>query len=206
MERAVQRCVVVGRDGVILRRLANGRVLSWREMEFLPRALDGLRLLANYGFGVLVVPNQECAEKGWLRPHEQQQVARRLMLEAALAGGRIDQLYHCVHAQVEACNCRSPQSGLLRRAVAEHALVAAETYVIGASAEEMEAAAVAGCPAILLRRDAFLDSGAAESGGSEASVGSLYEAAEIIVKRNGSNKGAESTKHWERLEPAHHTR
>jgi D-glycero-D-manno-heptose 1,7-bisphosphate phosphatase len=212
MEKALHRHVVVGRDGVLIRRLAGGKVLSWREIEFLPRALDGLRLLASQGCAVLVVSNRECAEKSLLRPHEHQQVVRRLMLEAALAGGRIDQVYDCAHAPGDGCNCRSPQAGLLRRAIAEHALVAAETYVIGDSAEDMHAAAVAGCPTIFLRRDAFLDSRTPDCDPGKTNVSSLYEAVELILKQTSSSLEIVLRRNWPRSgprlpwgdEPAHH--
>jgi D-glycero-D-manno-heptose 1,7-bisphosphate phosphatase len=183
MARGRQRCVLVGRDGVINRRLACGEVLSWKQIEFLPRALDGLRLLAEHGHDVLVISNQQGVGKGLLCPHELHRLTRRLLLEVALAGGKIDKVYYCTHAPTDGCGCRAPRPGLLRRAMAEYALRAADTYVISDSSEDMEAAAVAGCPAILLQRNAFLTSGVNGDGGGVEIASNLHEAAELIVRR-----------------------
>lgn len=56
----MSRCVLLDRDGVINRRIPNGYVTSWEQFEFLPRALDALRLLAEGGHRALVVSNQAC--------------------------------------------------------------------------------------------------------------------------------------------------
>jgi D-glycero-D-manno-heptose 1,7-bisphosphate phosphatase len=193
----------LGREGVINRRLAGGYVLSWKQIEFLPRALDGLRLLAEHGYGVVVISNQECVGKGLLCPHQLQRLTRRLLLEVALAGGRIDKVYYCTHAPTDGCSCRTPRPGLLRRAMAEQALRAADTYVISDSSEDMEAAAVAGCPAILLRRDAFLTSGVAGDEGFREIASNLHEAAERIVNRGLPTLEEILGKEWAGFDFAH---
>lgn len=177
-----QRYVLMNRDGVIHRRLFSREVLSWNDVEFLPRALDALRLLAEHGFGVLVVSHQQCVSNGQVTPVQLQRLTQRMLLEVALRGGTIDKVYYCLHHQNSSCQCRPPAAGLFRRALAEHHLRASETFVISDSPQYLSAAASLGCPQIHLQRDAFL-SNAPEDNDQQGLASNLYEAAEHLITR-----------------------
>ena len=182
MSREMRRYVLLERDGVINRRLSAGYVKSWEDFEFLPRALDALRLLAENDYGALVVSNQGCVGKGLLSLRELQSMTRRFLLEVALAGGDIAKVYYCTHDPLDGCNCRKPEPGLLCRAMAEHAIRPMDTYVIAESESDMRAASKAGCRGFLLRREAFLTTAVRSEGGPET-ASNLYEAVEKIVRR-----------------------
>ena len=180
MYRQQPRYVLLDRDGVINRRVPGGYVTSWERFEFLPRALDGLRLLAQHGYRALVISNQACVGKGLLSSEDLELITRRFLLEVALSGGNIAHVYYCKHKEEDRCNCRKPLPGLIVRARLEQGFVPGETYLIGDSQSDLAAAEAAGCPAILIRRDAFLENHAA--GAQRLMVTSnLLEAAEMIV-------------------------
>jgi len=181
MREARRNCVLLGRDGVINRRIASG-VRSWSQFEFLPHALEGLQLLEANGWTVLVVSNQPGAGSGALGGRELEVLTQRFLLEVALAGGWIANVYYCPHTVASDCLCRKPLPGLLLRAMSEHRVNAQEAYMIGDSGEDMEAAARVGCRGILLRRDTFLTAGLRREGGCEI-TSNLYEAAKEIVRR-----------------------
>lgn len=186
MERPAQPIVILGRDGVINRRVKPGGVRCWQQFEFLPRTLEALRLLAQNGFGVVVSSRQECPGNGGPSANELEKLTRRFLLEVALAGGKIDRVYHCTHSAAAECDCLAPQPNLVRRVLADYGLQAEETYFLSDSIEDVEAAGVAGCRAILLRRDAFLTSGEPGSGGCGEIATNLYEAVERILGRENS--------------------
>jgi D-glycero-D-manno-heptose 1,7-bisphosphate phosphatase len=183
MKRQRERAVLMGRDGVINRRVGRGFVQNWEQFEFLPGALEGLRVLAENGYKVLVVSKEESVGKGLLSQNELDRLTRRMLLEVALDGGKIEQVYYCMHAPSEVCHCRTPRIGLLRQAMAEHGLYAEDTSFVSDVGEDLEAAWQAGCSGILLRRDAFLRSGNPENGEREEIACDLREAAERIVNR-----------------------
>lgn len=174
--------VLLGRDGVINRPGVGGSVFTWNQFEFLPRVLEALRLLAEHGFMALVVSNQECVGRGLMSAHELRYITSRYLLEVALEGGEIGKVYYCVHAEAEGCTCRKPMPGLLQRAMEEHGLLPAETYMIGGFPEDMEAAARAGCPGILIRRTTIHEMEPPMEAGQEF-AGSLYEAVNRVIER-----------------------
>ena len=184
MHQARRNCVLVGRDGVINRRTTGG-VTSWSQFEFLPHALEGLQWLEANGWTVLVVSNQPGVGSGALSGRELETVTQRFLLEVALAGGWIANVYYCPHTAASDCLCRKPLPGLLLRAMFEHRVIAQETYMIGDSDDDMEAAARAGCRGIRLRRDTFLTVGLRREGGYEI-ASNLYEAAKEIVRRGAT--------------------
>src|SRR5271168_3847444 len=180
MYRNRTRFVLLDRDGVINRRPAGGFVASWETFEFLPRALQALRLLNERGYTVLVISNQSCVGKGLLSSTELDSMPRRFLLEVALSGGHIAQVYYCRHRAEDHCNCRKPQPGMPLRACSDHGFTPEDTYFIGDSPEDLTAARAAGCPSLLIRRQAFLENSAPQ-GDAPAVASNLYEAVEMIL-------------------------
>ena len=180
MPNQPQRYVLLDRDGVINRRTAGGYVTTWEQFNFLPRVLDGLRLLAENGYAALVISNQACVAKNLLKVSELEAITQRFRLEVALAGGNVKQVYYCLHAPSDRCSCRKPQPGAILRAQLDYGFNPKATYFIGDSLSDLQAASAAGCPGVLLRRDAFLEP-AAYRATAPVVVSSLYEAATMIV-------------------------
>jgi D-glycero-D-manno-heptose 1,7-bisphosphate phosphatase len=175
-----RRYVLLERDGVVNRRLSGPGVTCWEQFEFLPRALPGLRLFAENGYSVLIVSNQPAVGSGALSSRELDAITRRFLLEVALSGGHIEQVYYCRHASAELCNCRKPRPGLLVRAQIEHRFAPQDTFLVDDSPVALAAAAAIGCPSILIRREAFLEK---RSAGDEPPIlaCNLHEAAERIL-------------------------
>ena len=147
----MSRYILLDRDGVINRRTPNGYVTSWEQFEFLPRALDALRLLAEDGYRALVVSNQACVSKGLINSEGLAELTRRFAEEVEKNGGHIDGVYYCPHQDRDGCGCRKPKPGLLLQAHREHRFAFAQTFLVGDSELDLIAAHTVGCPAILVR-------------------------------------------------------
>ncbi|HXA81505.1 MAG TPA: HAD family hydrolase [Methylomirabilota bacterium] len=183
MSDTTKRYVLLDRDGVINRRIADGYVTQWKYFEFLPGVLAALRLFRENGYTALVVSNQSCVGRGLLTWEELQAITRRMLLEVALAGGTIGNVYYCPHAPGDECSCRKPQPGLLLKAIEEHQAWPAQIYMVGDSISDMEAAARAGCRSLLVQRGAFFQDGVI-GGAPSHIVSDLLEAANLIVRRD----------------------
>ena len=180
MNTRQQRYILLDRDGVINRRIPNGYVTSWEQFSFLPGALEGLRLLAQNNFTTLVISNQACVGRGLLSSQNLDVLTQRFLLEVALAGGNITHVYYCRHTEYDHCNCRKPLPGLINYAKADFHFLPSETFLVGDSESDLQAAAAAGCPSIFLKRGSFLNPRAVLDI-TEMAVSSLLEAAEAML-------------------------
>ena len=175
------RFVLLDRDGVINRRVPNGYVTRWEGFEFLPGALDGLRLLERGGYAAIVVSNQACVGKGLVTPATLGDIDRRFVAEVEKHGGRIHASYYCPHRDEDRCGCRKPEPGLLLEAQSRHGFIPGETFLVGDSESDLRAAHAAGCRAILISQDDGKVSGDQPYGPVEV-FSSLLEAAGFIIR------------------------
>jgi D-glycero-D-manno-heptose 1,7-bisphosphate phosphatase len=143
--RALHRlsAVFLDRDGVINRKAPEGEyVTSWSQFQFLPNALEGLRLLAHAGQPVVVVTNQRGIARGRMSESDLMEIHNRMRRAVADAGARIDEIYYCPHES--GCDCRKPGTALFRRASQDLGIALADAAMIGDSASDMQAATAIG--------------------------------------------------------------
>lgn len=148
------RFVLLDRDGVINRRIRNGYVLTWRQFAFLPGALDALRIFRNAGYVPLIVSNQAGVGKGLMTRSTLDQITRRFTRRIEAVGGCVGKVYYCTHRRERRCVCRKPRAGLIFAAQRDFHFDFAETYLVGDSANDLIAAARAGCAAVLVSGNA----------------------------------------------------
>lgn len=167
------RTVFLDRDGVINRKARDGGyVLSWPEFEFLPGALDALRLLTEARYRLIVVTNQRCVARNLITEPELCALHERMLAAIESAGARLDAIYYCPHAEA-ACECRKPGVGMFLRARAECPDIDfAHSVVIGDSLTDIEAGQRLGCRTILVDDDA---TGAIADEGTDVAM-SLHDA------------------------------
>jgi histidinol-phosphate phosphatase family protein len=141
--------VFLDRDGVINRKAAEGEyVTSWQEFEFLPSALEGLRILANSQLSILVATNQRGIALGRMTVDDLDDIHRHMLASVSAAGGRIDAVYYCPHDV--GCRCRKPEVGMFERAAGELGLRFSDAAVVGDSPSDMLAAARIGATRVMV--------------------------------------------------------
>jgi D-glycero-D-manno-heptose 1,7-bisphosphate phosphatase len=142
--------VFLDRDGTLNEDI--GYVLEPEQLRLLPQAGQGVRLLNEAGWPVVVVTNQSPLGRGALTLARFFEINRRL--EAALSndGARIDALYYCPHTPDAGppCECRKPRPGLLLQAAVDLALDLKLSYLVGDKWSDLAAGREAGCRAILV--------------------------------------------------------
>ncbi len=178
----LQRFVLVDRDGVI-NRLANGWVTRWEDFQFLPRALEALRALRERQYKTVVVSNQSGVGRGHLSQKRLDRITARFRKEIERHGGKIEEVYYCIHRPEDGCECRKPRPGLLLEAQKKYGFHFERTFLIGDSEVDWQAGRAIGCPVILVRgRD-----GPKEFVGGlqpEIWVQDLYEAVQYVLSHS----------------------
>jgi D-glycero-D-manno-heptose 1,7-bisphosphate phosphatase len=185
MSAGEHAAVFVDRDGTMIREV--GHLYRQDQLEILPGVPAGLRLLRDKGYKVVVVTNQSVVARGRLTEAVLAEIHGELLRRLARAGAEVDGLYYCPHHPSEGfapykmiCDCRKPNTGLIRRAAAELGLVVEHSYVIGDQSTDMELAARSGAKGIWIA--AGTERTALPSGANHV-VQSLWEAARWIAPR-----------------------
>lgn len=141
--------VFLDRDGVINVERGNFTT-TIEEWEWTAGAFEGLRLLTEAGFGIIVVTNQSCIARG-IQTEKGLAVLHRFMVnEAAERGGHIIAVYHCPHTDDDNCSCRKPKPGMLIQAADDYGIDLKMTFFIGDTRRDMEAGKAAGVRTLLI--------------------------------------------------------
>jgi D-glycero-D-manno-heptose 1,7-bisphosphate phosphatase len=143
--------VFLDRDGVINRKMPSGSyVESWEQFEFLPGAIDALRLLVGAGIRVVVVTNQRGVALGRMSIEAVEEIHRRMQGELAMNRAECAAVFVCPHEE-GTCDCRKPGLGLFRQAQALMPEIDFESSsVIGDSASDLIAGGRLGCEGYLV--------------------------------------------------------
>jgi histidinol-phosphate phosphatase family protein len=122
-----------------------------------PGAAAALRRLGDAGFAAAILTNQPGVALGYFELRDLEVVHGRLDELLAEQGVRLRGFYACPHHPrggvrefAIACRCRKPGGGLVRRAVRELGLVAADTWMVGDSWADVAAGRSAGCRTVLV--------------------------------------------------------
>ncbi len=94
--------------------------------------------------------NQAAVAKGLIHPETLTAIHAKLSAAITAGGGRIDAIYHCPHRNEDLCGCRKPAPGMIIRAQQEWRFDPAQTWMVGDTKRDLDAARAAGCQAALV--------------------------------------------------------
>ncbi len=107
--------------------------------QLYPGAAEGLRLLREKGFLIVVVTNQSGIGRGFFDENALGRIHDRMRADLARGGASIDGLYFCPHTPGDKCSCRKPGTAMFERAIREHGIDPARSFVIGDMKVDVEA-------------------------------------------------------------------
>jgi len=119
-----------------------------RRVRVLDGVAEALVALADAGFERIVVTNQSGVARGLFGEADVVNVNRALADELAVRGATLDAFYYCTH--LEACDCRKPLPGMVRKAVAERDIDLEHSVVFGDRGSDIALAVAVGVPGILV--------------------------------------------------------
>jgi D-glycero-D-manno-heptose 1,7-bisphosphate phosphatase len=144
--------VFLDRDGVINRKPPEGDYITrWEDMELLPGVVEGIALLNQANFCVIVITNQRCVAKGLISVGGLEEIHRRMTETLARSGATVDGIYYCPHDLAASCACRKPAAGMLLEAARSRGIDLLSSWMVGDSDIDVEAGRRAGCKTVLLR-------------------------------------------------------
>ncbi|MCP9456373.1 MAG: HAD-IIIA family hydrolase, partial [Nitrospira sp.] len=102
------------------------------------------------GARLIVVTNQSGVARGFLSMRDLEAIHEKLAHLLGEAGVILDGIYVCPHHPDEGCECRKPKTGLIDRALRDHAIDLSRSYVVGDHGKDMELAKRVGARAVLV--------------------------------------------------------
>ncbi len=138
------KLAILDRDG-LLNALGEGFIASPADWQPLPGALEGVALLNQAGWHVVVATNQPGLGGGLFDAQTLVAIHARMYRELAALGGRIDAVFYCPHTEGQGCHCRKPAAGLLQQIRERYGIEGSSIAVIGSCRAHLQAgAALAG--------------------------------------------------------------
>ncbi|MFA5389271.1 MAG: HAD family hydrolase [Candidatus Omnitrophota bacterium] len=145
------KAIFLDRDGVINKDPGFGDYIkSWKEFEFLPGAIDAIKLLNKNGYEIFVISNQAGVAKGLFSQEALNEITTNMLKEIEAKGGKIRWISYCTHATDAGCDCRKPNVGQIKKAIKGLDINFKDTYFIGDSRLDVGAGKNAGFKTILL--------------------------------------------------------
>jgi D-glycero-D-manno-heptose 1,7-bisphosphate phosphatase len=167
------RAVFLDRDGVINRKPPEDQyVTCWEDFHMLPDAVEGIRLLNQAGFCVIVITNQRCIAKGIMTVADLENLHQQMSDSLARGGATIDGIYYCPHEVEPPCRCRKPAPGMLFDAASSRGIELPASWMIGDSDIDIEAGRSAGCKTarLLTPKESSEESGSRIAASSVADI------------------------------------
>ena len=141
-QSAPRRVALIDRDGTII--VDRVYLADPEGIEFTPGAIEGLQLLRDAGFTLVLVTNQSGIARGYFDATRLEQIHARLRSMLAAEGLRLEAIYICPHGPDDGCDCRKPAPGMVKRAMRDLGFGPDQAVLIGDSDADMGAAAAAG--------------------------------------------------------------
>lgn len=150
-----QKAVFLDKDGTIIEDVPYN--VDPGQMRLAAGAGEGLRMLHEAGYRLIVVSNQSGVARGLFPERALDHVRECLAELLENAGAALDGFYYCPHhpdgevaEYAVTCDCRKPAPGLILRAAAEQDIDLAASWLVGDILNDVEAGRRAGCRTILL--------------------------------------------------------
>jgi len=178
-----RRYVLLDRDGVI-NEDSDNFIKSAAEWRAIPGSLEAIALLYQNGFNVAVISNQSGLGRKLFTQQALDQIHQTMQQAVMEAGGKIDIILYCPHHPQDNCTCRKPKPGLLNKLVEKKQLDLSQSYFIGDSLRDIQAAQAAGAKPILVKTGKGLITLANTPNINTLIFDNLYDASQFILSEN----------------------
>lgn len=179
--------IFVDRDGVISIFTPDDYIKNWEEFEFIKEGVEGLKILKEAGYKVVIISNQAGVNKGLFTENDLNEITKNMIEELKKKGiDNVLKVYYCIHTKEENCDCRKPKTGLFKKAEEDLGKIDfSKTYFIGDSETDIIAGKNIGTKTILVLTGKTKTPDEVEKWKIKPDYifKSLKEAAEFIVKR-----------------------
>ena len=143
------KLVILDRDGVI-NFDSDQFIKTPAEWKAMPGSLEAIARLTQAGYRVVVATNQSGIGRGLFDMDTLNAIHEKMHRAVQAVGGRIDAVFYCPHSADSKCECRKPRPGMFNRIGACFNVDLEQSFSIGDSLRDLQAASAAGSRPILV--------------------------------------------------------
>jgi D-glycero-D-manno-heptose 1,7-bisphosphate phosphatase len=144
------KLVILDRDGVV-NEDSDEYIKSAEEWIPIAGSPQAIARLNRAGFHVLVATNQSGIGRGYFDIETLARMHDKMHRIVREAGGQIDGVVYCPHTPEDNCDCRKPKPGMLEEISQRLGHDLSETFIVGDSLRDLEAAQAVGAKPVLVR-------------------------------------------------------
>ena len=138
--------IFLDRDGTLIEEV--NYLSELEDLRVFPFAAEALHQLKRQGYLIVVVTNQSGIGRGIFDESTMHRIHDQIKNEL---GDKIDRFYFCPHAPEKGCDCRKPNTGMIKRACEDLNIEITGSWMIGDKPLDIEAGTNAGIKTILVR-------------------------------------------------------
>ncbi|MDI6778992.1 MAG: D-glycero-beta-D-manno-heptose 1,7-bisphosphate 7-phosphatase [Bacteroidota bacterium] len=147
--------IFLDRDGTINEELEF--ISDPENVVLIPGSVDAIREANRLGLKVFVITNQSGIARGLIKEEDLVRVHNKLVKLLNAENAHLDAIYFCPHhpdygepPYRTLCDCRKPNTGMLKQAEAEFNIDLKKSYIIGDRIIDIQTAHAAGAKSILV--------------------------------------------------------
>ena len=153
----MHKAIFIDRDGTI--NSDEGHYYIFKPGDFIlnPGVGEGLKLLQDAGFLLIVITNQGGIAKGKYGFWDVEMVHAEMQKQLSEFGVKLTAIYYCPHHnEVQKCLCRKPQNLNIEKAIARFKIDRNRSFMVGDSARDVEAGEKSGLKTIKIDKNSNL--------------------------------------------------
>jgi D-glycero-D-manno-heptose 1,7-bisphosphate phosphatase len=155
----MNKAVFIDRDGVINNDEGCYYIYKPADFKLNEGIIENICALKMAGFVLVIISNQGGIAKGLYKKEDTELLHNILKERINGLGCQIDEIYFCPHhPDVENCLCRKPNSLLIEKAIARFNIDITQSFFIGDSLRDIEAAKKAGVKGIQVYKNTNISS------------------------------------------------
>jgi D-glycero-D-manno-heptose 1,7-bisphosphate phosphatase len=144
-----KKAIFLDRDGVLVDNSEHYYIWKSDQFTLVDGAIENLKLLSQKGFQLFIVSNQGGISRGLYSKGDVLKLHAALIQTFKTNKIEIAEIAFCPHhPEVEKCLCRKPGSLMLEKLIAKYKISKLDSYLIGDSQSDMDAAEKAGIQGI----------------------------------------------------------
>lgn len=153
----MEKAVFFDRDGVVVKNIGGVAPTNVKDMELISESITLITELQKRGYKIFIVSNQPDVALGIIDEKTKNSLIKRFEDLIEENNLQLNGIYYCFHhpkglvkKYAKECNCKKPKQGMLSKAILDHNIDFAKSFIIGDRASDIKAGSLAGVKTILL--------------------------------------------------------